>query len=239
MGVRLHAASVPGPAHLQAGLPNQDAVLIRRGRWGWLAAVSDGMGSRTHARAGARAACRAARQSVRQVPFEAEDRAWVETLYRDWLAQLAKEHIRPADAAATCLLARGLPDGRFRLAQLGDGLILGHPQPVRGLAKREADAFGNETLGLGVSRRFADWHFARGALTEPGHGLALMTDGIADDLGDTDGLIESLVVDLRRRGARAARVALTRDLNDWPTRHHSDDKTIAVVYRAGGRISNE
>jgi hypothetical protein len=58
-----------------------------------------------------------------------------------------------------------------------------------------------------------------------------MTDGIADDLGNTDGLVSMLARELRNRGARSARVALTRDLTDWPTAHHSDDKSVAIIYR--------
>lgn len=231
MGIRLRAASVRGPAHVEAGLLNQDAVLIRQGRWGWIAAVSDGMGSRSQAAIGARSLCRAARRSVQQLSFDCDDRAWVETIERNWRGSLAELHVAPEDAVATCLLSWGLPDGRFRLAQLGDGLILGYPTPASGLVSRDAASFGNLTLGLGLRTNLKDWHFDRGQLTAPGDTLVLMTDGVADDLGSTDGLVQSLFREMRHRGARAAHVALSRDLNDWPTTYHSDDKTVAIIYR--------
>lgn len=231
MGVRLRAASVRGPAHTEAGMPNQDAVLIRQGRWGWLAAVSDGMGSRPRADIGARTLCKAAFDSVRELHFDCTDRAWVETLECNWLERLGMLRIAAKDAVATCLLAWGLPDSRFRLAQLGDGLILGHPAPARGLLCRDGGSFGNLTRGLGLSWRLEDWRFYSGQLLAPGDALVLMTDGISDDLSSTDGLVSMLARELRNRGARSARAALTRDLTDWPTAHHSDDKTVAIIYR--------
>lgn len=231
MGIRLRAASVIGPAHAKAGLPNQDAVLIRQGRWGWLAVVSDGMGSRSRADIGARTLCRSAWQSVRQLPFDCSNEVWVDTLYRRWLARLDELQIAPNDAITTCLLAWGLPDGRFRLAQLGDGLILGDPTPSKGLTSRNISSFSNLTLGLGLSKSIEDWQFNEGRLIKPGDGLILMTDGIADDLGNTDGLVQTLIMDMRHRGARAARAMLVRDLSNWPTARHSDDKTIALIFR--------
>ncbi len=230
MGVRLRAASVAGPGHVHEGLPNQDAVLIRHGR-DWLAVVSDGMGSHRHARLGARATCWAARQAVREQPFDGDDRDLIRALYRHWLARLVSSRVMPADAVATCLLAWGQADGRFRLLQLGDGLILGRPVPAEGLAGRAAGAFGNETTGLGLSRHYSDWRSARGRLLNRGDALLLMTDGISEDLGRTDGLVAAVVASMRGKGARAARAALSRALDAWPTPCHSDDKTVALVYR--------
>jgi serine/threonine protein phosphatase PrpC len=231
VGVRLRAASVRGPAHIEEGSPNQDAVLIRQDRGYWLAVISDGMGSRKQAHIGSQAVCQAARQTVSEQPFEISDRDLVQQIYRNWLARISALGIRPDDAVATCLLAWGLPNGRFRLAQLGDGLILGEPYPAEGLLTRDAADFSNETEGLGLSRSFAPWHCAQGRLARPGDALVLMTDGISDDLGSTAGLVQAVVSSLRNRGARSARALLTRELKDWPTRCHGDDKTIAVVYR--------
>lgn len=231
MGVRLRAASVRGPGHYTDGLPNQDAVLIRHDRQRWLAVVSDGMGSRKQAAEGAKAVCYAANRAVREQSFGSEDRDLIKSIYGHWLTRLAELRIQPNDAAATCLLAWGVPDGHFRLLQLGDGLILGEPEPAQGLCMRDQAGFSNDTTGLGISHRLTDWRSARGQLENHGDGLALMTDGISDDLGSLDGFVRSLVDDLRGVGARSAKAALTRELRDWPTPCHTDDKTIAVIYR--------
>lgn len=231
MGVRLRFASVRGPAHVAAGLPNQDAVLVRRYRAGWFAAVSDGMGSRSRADVGAKVGCWAGWQSVRCLPFDSDDSDWVELVQRLWLERLSELQVHPEDAVATCLLAWGQVDGQFRLAQLGDGLILGQPEPREGLVKRDANGFSNETRGLGLSCKNVDWRFLRGTLRKPGDGLVLMTDGISDDLDHIDGLAKSVIAGMRGRGGRSARAALTRELEDWPTPLHGDDKTIALVYQ--------
>ena len=231
MGFRLRAATVRGPAHIAEGLPNQDAVLIRNRGDVWFAAVSDGMGSRKRADVGAKAACWAGWQSVRRLSFGCADSEWVELCRGLWVERLAAFRVEAADAVATCLFAWGLPDGRFRLAQLGDGLILGDPEPARGLVGRDPGDFANETMGLGLAHETADWAFARGELKDSGQGLALMTDGISEDLGSTDGLVRSVLQSLRGRGARSARVALSRELEAWPTPHHGDDKSIAIIYR--------
>lgn len=233
MGIRLRAASVRGPGHRTDSLPNQDAVLIRQGRRRWLAVVSDGMGSRPHAAQGARAACLAARQAVDEQAFDVTDSALIQTIYRHWWARLDAQCIVPVDAVSTCLLAWGQPDGRYRLLQLGDGLILGDPAPARGLVQRDHGGFCNETNGLGISCQIDDWTCARGRLVRPGDALALMTDGISDDLTTLEGFVPALVRQLRSRGARSARATMSRDLESWPTPFHQDDKTIALIYRHG------
>jgi len=91
--------------------------------------------------------------------------------------------------------------------------------------------FCNETQGLGLPCSFADWRCAYGRLAKPGDALVLMTDGISNDLGHTDGMVQAVVHSLRNRGVRSARTALTRELKEWPTPYHGDDKTIAVIYR--------
>lgn len=231
MGVRLRGASVRGPGHVRDGLPNQDALMLRRWHQSWFAAVSDGMGSRPCAAAGAQAVCQAVRLVLRGLPFDADDETLSRAIDGQWRTLLAGRRIAPADAVATCLLAWGLADGRFRLAQLGDGLILGRPAPATGLWVRDGSGFGNQTTGLGLEVGASAWCFAQGRLAAPGDGLVLMTDGISEDLGPTDGLVTAVVRSLRGRGARSGRALLTRELNDWPTRHHQDDKSVAIAYR--------
>lgn len=205
--------------------------MIRHYSGGWFGAVCDGMGSRSRADIGARAGCWAGWQSVRNLSFDSGDSEWVGLIQRFWLKRISEFQVAPDDAVTTCLLVWGQVDGRFRLAQLGDGLILGFPEPAEGLISRDVAGFSNETTGLGSSCRIRDWSFYRGTLRQPGDGLVLMTDGISDDLESTDGLVQSVISDLRGRGIRAARAALARELDDWPTPHHGDDKSIAVVYQ--------
>jgi hypothetical protein len=58
-------ASVIGPRHLELGEPNQDAMALTGCRGGWIAAVADGLGSRTRSDLGARRACQVSRRILR------------------------------------------------------------------------------------------------------------------------------------------------------------------------------
>lgn len=224
-----HAASVCGPGHIQDGLPNQDAVLIRRWRYSWLVVVSDGMGSRPRAKEGSYHGCRAVVEAVRQCSFGCSDKTLIETLYRCWLQRLGT--VLPNDAVATVLIAWGHVDGRIRLLQLGDGVVL-YPLGT-GYAEMtsEGNRFSNETTGLGISRRYSDWQCHQLVITEPGQGVALMTDGISDDLEQLETFVPWLITQLHHKGLRYSRRWLCRALEAWPTPGHSDDKTLALIYR--------
>ena len=239
MPFRLHASSVTGHGHLDAGLPNQDAVATHQSSKGWLVVVSDGMGSRPLSHFGSRAVCNAARSMIGEKSFDDTDEALTQYLEQAWRACLARWRVLPDQAVATCLLAWGMADGRFRLLQLGDGLIIGQPKPLTGLVTRDPAGFGNETTGLGLAVGLADWHCERGHLQAPGDGLVLMTDGISDDLEHTDGFVSATIGDLRRRSIRSAKATLTRGLRAWPVPGHTDDKSIALVYRHDYGHSND
>ena len=61
-------ASVIGPRHLDLHEPNQDAMALTGCRDGWIAAVADGLGSRSHSDLGARRACQVSRRILRAAP---------------------------------------------------------------------------------------------------------------------------------------------------------------------------
>lgn len=223
--------TVTGPVHRQARVKNQDALLLRNSRRLWAAVVSDGMGSRPHARLGALAACRAAWETVRELSFDADDRVVIHGVYSTWLKIVRRQGVSPADAGATCLVAWGMPGGEFRVLQLGDGLVVARPELAQPLVGRGQSGFSNETTGLGLARHYADWQCTHGLLSEPGDGLLLMTDGISEDLERTEGLVAAVTASVRGVGVRAGKMRLKHELEQWPTPRHGDDKTVAVVFR--------
>ena len=52
-----------GPSHIKSGLPNQDAWLSRKYKWGEIIAVSDGVGSRARSDIGSKAICKSVVQA--------------------------------------------------------------------------------------------------------------------------------------------------------------------------------
>lgn len=219
-----------GPHHRRAGLPNQDAWLLRRTRYGELLVVADGLGSRALSHLGARAACRAAVEALALTPAQAPDgAALVATLHARWLAHVWPHAARAC--ATTCLLAlRSGP--HLVLAQLGDGMALAC-RPDAGadfvLASRE-DGFGNQTDCLRERHAPQAWRLARLDAAE-WSGVLLCTDGIADDLapGQESAFAHAVLAQARGRSARAQRRDARRWLGAWPVPGHTDDKTIGCL----------
>ena len=222
-------ASVRGPTHQRLGQPNQDAVLTRRWRRQWLMVVCDGMGSRPYADVGSKMACYAVRDTVLQSHFAISDRDLIQAVYKNWLDRLGS--IKPNDAITTCLFAWGLSTGETRLFQLGDGAIMYQTDHHVRLNQRPTQNFSNETTGLGLSRKYSDWITERIYLQKADQGVVLMTDGISDDLVGEESFLAELQPSLVKRSARMSKRWLVNQLMNWSTPHHTDDKTIAFIYR--------
>ena len=228
-------ASVRGPAHLRSGTLNQDAWRGGRLHSGAAIAVCDGLGSRPHARRGAREACRAVLSAVRQ--WSAVHAAPIEVLLRlihaTW--SLRVHPYAEADCATTCLFAVAGSDGRLHVAQLGDGLSLVMDSKGLRTTTRAADDFVNETTGLGIARQLSEWDtFECDQSAETA--VLLATDGIADDLdgtrlGEFVHFVRATYCPLAP-AERWQRVA--KDLRNWPTPYHRDDKTLAFLWREMG-----
>lgn len=222
----LTGASVIGPGHVLEGIPNQDAFLNRQISGGFLSVVCDGMGSKPHSHIGSRLACRAVHDVIRSADFLIDSQSLVELIYSHWLTLLGG--LPKTDAVTTCLICWGSASGSIRYFQLGDGRIV---TPVRTFDKGDS-YFGNETTGLGVSASFSDWRTGEFEL-ERGQCIAIMTDGISEDLevGCENDLLAALNQSLRKKSSRRGKKVLAEELYEWPTPNHLDDKTISVVVR--------
>ena len=225
------AATVIGPAHRDGGEPNQDAVLLRGHRGGWFLAVADGLGSRQLSHVGSRLAVRTAYRSLRNGLFEQSPRDAIQGFYRDWLNALPGK--APQLMATTLLAASCNRDGRCVIVQLGDGLALYRSRGGFGVLDDGRAGFANETAALGVTKAFSAWRFADVELVEPGDGVVLMTDGLADDLQPErlEGFARKLSRETSKRARRRGKRWLEQQLAAWPTAMHADDKTIGMICR--------
>ena len=217
--------SVRGPLHIAEGKPNQDSSLIRAVHNGWLAIVCDGMGSKPFSQIGSKQACRAVIDTVKSSPFTIDSKELIKSVYQRWLSYLGA--IKPTDAVTTCLFCWLSRDGRIRTFQLGDGLIV-----VSNVLSKSNDSnnFGNETTGLGKSTRFSDWKVQSFTL-EPGDAVALMTDGISEDInpGMETQFMNEICNRINEKSFRQAKVWLKNELKAWATPNHTDDKSIALL----------
>ena len=204
---------------------------VRGHRGGWFAAVADGLGSRALSHIGSRLAVQVARRALDTLPSEPRDA--IQQFYRSWLQALPD---KPPGAMATTLLAAHCQaDGCCRMAQLGDGLVLYRAGGVFGVLTPSRPGFGNETDALGITKSFAAWQTTCVALSEPGDGVLLMTDGLADDLlpERLEPFFSHLIGMAESRSRRNGRRWLEGQLKAWPTALHTDDKSIALIFRDG------
>lgn len=226
--------SVVGPLHAEEGEPCQDACGVRGWRGGWIACVADGLGSRSQSGKGAQCAVRAAMQVLwRETGHQDEMRELATRIYRAWLRAVGPDR---SDAAATTLLiAACTAQGHVRTWQLGDGLILirSHGQ-VRVLTPPRS-GFGNETRAMGIDKGWSAWSTHDFALSQPGDQVILMTDGVADDLDERSlhAFPQALHRHISGISRRRARRWLTHELTHWGTPGHSDDKSLALIFKKG------
>lgn len=225
-------ASVRGPVHVRNRALNQDAWRGGHLRNGTVIVVCDGLGSRPHSRRGAQEACQAVFSAARQwlaVPT-APIEMLLKLIHATW--SLRVHPYAEEDCATTCLFAVASNDHQIHVAQLGDGLSLVMDGNVLRTITRTADDFSNETTGLGIARQLSEWQTLECNQSSE-TAVLLATDGIADDLdnsrlGEFVHFVSSTYCPLAP-SERWQRVA--RDLRNWPTPYHSDDKTLAFLWR--------
>ncbi len=218
-------ASVRGPEHRKDGRPNQDAWFSRCAHGAALAVVCDGLGSRPHSAVGARAGCRAVSDAVRHwadIPDAPPDPLW----------NLRVSETGRDESATTCLFAVATKDGRLLLAQLGDGLVMLKTSKGTITLEPSAERFGNATTGLGIASDVREWRFHLEPHFTGAASILLATDGVADDLlpEKRADFLEFLVTNYGSCPTTARTRSIAKQLREWPTPRHRDDKTVAVLW---------
>ena len=227
-------ASMIGPSHLKLGLPNQDAWMSRHYIWGEVVVVSDGLGSRPKSNVGAQAACQSvieAAKSYHSCP-DAKIEDVLRLIHSLWLVKIAP--FEPHECCATCLFVIRF-NGKCLLAQLGDGLIAvcsnSSDEPIL-LYDTKQDSFSNLTFSFGCEFRPEQWQ-TRTILSDHCDAVVLCTDGISDDLmpDKQSEFAKELYISYRDYSSRQRKNELRGWLKDWPVPGHSDDKTIACLFK--------
>tara|TARA_R110002167_G_C12704686_1_gene654211 strand:+ start:1149 stop:1853 length:705 start_codon:yes stop_codon:yes gene_type:complete len=225
-------SSVIGPAHKQDHIPNQDAVMIHGIRGGWCIAVCDGLGSRALSHIGSQKAAHLVRSALRQQNPERQPSFVLhesQKIQQSWLSKF-QGNSRPYET--TCLWAHVLPNGTGVAAQIGDGLLLIKANGQLHVITPQRDGFGNQTQTLSQATA-NDWATAEFQLSQPGDGVLLMTDGISDDViaDQLEGLFDVVYQQLKSSNKRRCKQWLTKELEEWTTPKHGDDKSIAGIFR--------
>ena len=227
-------ASVRGPGHVRAHLPNQDYFLIKSSLFGDVASVSDGVGSCATSHWGAKAACRAVSHIAPKWHGAGQERdALAVAIHSSWLNFV--QPFSPEESAATCLFAIRPKRGAVTIGMLGDGLVavLRTDGSYLELQDDKTDSFSNQTTALTNNTASSQWQIAS-IEQEECCAVLLCTDGVADDLlperrGDFARHI--FAQSLQYDSITACR-ELRRMLENWPVPKHTDDKTLVFLYRS-------
>ena len=229
---RSFGASVIGPGHVSTGMPNQDAWASFHHTWGDGIVVSDGLGSKPLSDFGSRAACLAAARAVHSLRGAPEmDRSVLsDRIKSKWISLLAP--LTPRDCAATCLFAFRLNDGVVHMGMLGDGLlaVVKSDGTVESLTDDKSEGFSNMTAALSPDVTAGDWRWLS-IPEEDCQSIVLCTDGVSDDLSDPTGFVKAFCEAHRSLASVSAARRARKALEKWPTPKHSDDKTIACMFR--------
>jgi serine/threonine protein phosphatase PrpC len=231
--------SVIGPSHLKTGIPNQDSWMARRYSWGNVIVVSDGLGSKPYSDCGSKAACLAVFEAAKS--YQKNKQANIDVIPRlvhaNWLVKVGP--LPPSDCAATCLFAIQIEEDII-LGRLGDGMIVVYCESEKDcfiLSDDKQDSFSNYTYSLHSEFRPEHWEIAT-VKSARCMAIVLCTDGISDDLLPEKQL--DFAAELYNAYRDVSCQKRTRDvrawLNNWPVPGHSDDKTIACLFKQGDVI---
>lgn len=230
MYLSLCSVSVIGPRNLREKKLNQDAVMHRFWKNNWCIAVCDGMGSKPLSHIGSSLACQSVYEVLKHCDFSLAEKEVAKKIYIYWLKLLKDKNILPTDAATTCLFAWGNRQGNVRLFQLGDGAIYYQSESFGHVGVKSDDLFSNQTNALGYSKKWDDWSYKEIDLTDPNHGIILMTDGISEDLLNEQLFTSMLIQKATLHSVRRLKKYIQHELIHWPTPQHSDDKSIGIVF---------
>lgn len=229
-------ASVAGPRHQREGVRNHDAWGAAHRASGAAIVVADGVGSARYAAEGSRLACKATIAVFSRLEPRVDLNQIPRSISREWLQRLPGE--RPAEFATTLLFAIRFTTGRLIVGGVGDGLtaVCSPELPDRcRILVRPGGEFG-ETFSISSRADTGNWRIEEFDDAACTHRVILATDGVSNDL--LEPRIAAMTEWLRNRfegkKSRIWRTGIRSLLMNWPTPGSSDDKTLAMLWRAQG-----
>ena len=174
-----------GPLHIKQNLPMQDSHYLFLSKKCFVAAVSDGLGSKSHSDFGSRVACRLfvklAKSWVSKQKENIED--FISIFFEKWISEIKKSSYEIRDCSATFL---GVIYCRkeLYLFQLGDGMIsclFEDESKNLVMSDTKDESFSNMTKALKEKVSPNDW-IIKTIPADDLKSIFVCTDGISDDL---------------------------------------------------------
>lgn len=227
--MNINSAIIKGPEKKEL----QDALGIINQKHFSLLVVADGLGSAKHSRFGANKAVEAVQKAVLEWRNldKKEIRVLIQLIHFYWNLLIGDSNYEKKECASTCLFAYlNKQDNTALLSQLGDGLVL---LKTKGdvVFLKSADDY-NFTKSLGSSKSFNDWNIIQVDFNRDDFKLLLTTDGVSEDLVENkeNEFAEKLVDNLLKMKRNKRNSYLHQVLKNWPTKFHTDDKTLCIAW---------
>lgn len=218
-----------GKSHKCLGLPNQDTYATARLKGVFVAAVSDGLGSRELSSAGSRAAVNSVVTAAKIINASTDGVDIIRIVHAIWRTKIIGSSAK--DYACTCLFVLRFDSGRVFAAALGDGIISVENGGKRTALELSEKEFANSTDALDTCK-LSDWR----TLDEHIDGnllICLASDGVSDDIEDGSIFDFARFVAEQISGdqmsQRDRNNYILKLLNRWTRPFSNDDKTLLVI----------
>jgi serine/threonine protein phosphatase PrpC len=227
--MNINSAIIKGPEKKEL----QDALGIINQKHFSLLVVADGLGSAKHSEFGAKKAVEAVQKAVfewRKLEKK-EVKVLIQLVHFYWNLLIGDSDFEKKECATTCLFAyMNKENNTGILSQLGDGLVLLKTKEETIFLKSTDDY--NFTKSLGSSKSYNDWNIRQIDFDRNDFNLLLTTDGVSEDLvkNKEDEFAEKLVETMIKMQRNKRNGYLHQLLKNWPTKYHTDDKTICIAW---------
>lgn len=195
----------------------------------YVAAVSDGLGSKKYSHIGSKTICEVVLETVSKcVDFSCLE-TFVKNIHREWNEKLHEEY-NISDCAATCLFCV-VKDRDVIIGQLGDGFICYIDEANKIVLQDDNEThFANETDCLCKINNMDIWKL-RKLTAQTKMSILLSTDGLNVGYNTIDDII-SFSEDFQNGYEKFSVNEINRHIFEWlDDWYGGDDKTIAYILR--------
>lgn len=227
--MNIHSAIIKGPKKEKL----EDALGIINQKHFSILIVADGLGSAKNSDYGAKKAVTAVEKAVNQWRnLEKKDnKVLIQLIHFYWNLLIGDSDFEKKDCLTTCLFAYiDKISKKIILGQIGDGLLLIKSKTEIVAVKSTEDY--NFTKSLGSSKSYNDWNIKNIDYDINDFTLLISTDGISEDLVENkeDEFAETLIQNMLKLKRNKRNNYLNQLLENWPTKFHTDDKTICIAW---------
>lgn len=228
--MNIHSAIIKGPNKEKL----QDAIRVIDEKHYTVLIIADGLGSAINSDYGAKKAVLAVERALHQWRdlTRKDDKVLIQLIHFNWNLLIGDSGFERRDCLTTCVLCYiDKVSQKVILGQLGDGLVYFKTKNEIILFDSFDDF--NFTKCLGSSTSYADWQIKSVGYDKTDFTLIIATDGISEDLvkGKEGEFAENLIREMYKIKRKNRNAYLYQFLKNWPTKFHSDDKTICIAWQ--------